>query len=142
LPSIRRLLVVAGTILTLTVLAASVSASSDKVFHLDKTCASGVLCTVVSSEFKPIAPGTDITYVNSDPWNGLAYPTINIGNGSTTGVCDWNQPAGPVLAKCTFNGGTGRLSQIRIAVDVTVTGDPNSPTSIWHWDGTYSRGAE
>jgi hypothetical protein len=139
LPSIRKLVLVAGATLVLTTLAVPVAASSDKVFHLDKTCESGVLCTVVSSEFKPIPAGTDITYVNSDPWNGLAYPTIDIGNGSTTGVCDWNQPAGPVLAKCTFEGGTGRLSQINIAVDVTVTGDPNLPTSIWHWDGTYSR---
>jgi hypothetical protein len=137
--TVRALLVAGATIIALSVLAPSVSADSPhhRTFHLDKTCESDVLCTIVSSTFKPFRPGTDVTYVNSDPWNGLAYPTIKIRHGSTTGVCDWNQPPGPVLAKCTFSKGTGRLTGFHLKVDVTVTGDPSLPTSVWHWDGTY-----
>jgi hypothetical protein len=135
--SVGRLLVIGAAILALGGLASSVSAASPKEFHLDKTCTSDVLCTIQSSDFPAIPAGTDITYVNSDPWIGLAYPTIVVSHGSTTGVCDWNQPGPVVLAKCTFATGTGRLNQFHLAVDVTVTGDPNSPTSAWHWDGTY-----
>lgn len=129
--SIRSMLAVALATFALTALAPSAAASLDKAFHLDKTCVSDVLCTIVSSEFRAIPAGTDVTYVNSDPWNGLAYPTIVVRNGSTTGVCDWNQPAGPVLAKCTFGAGTGRLTQFHLTVDVTLTGD------LWQWDGQY-----
>jgi hypothetical protein len=136
--SLRRLVVVVATIVALTVLVPSASAASSKDFHLDKTCVSNFLCTVVSSEFKAIPAGTDITYtVNGDGSDGLAFPTIVVSNGSTTGVCDWNHPAGPVLAVCTFAAGTGRLTQFNLTVDVSVTGDPNSADSIWHWDGTY-----
>ena len=114
------------------VFALSASASSQKPFHLKKTCVSNVLCTVVTSSFKAIPGGTDITYVNAP--DGIAYPTIEVRNGSTTGVCNWNQPAGPVLAKCTFGTGTGRLTQFHLAVDVTFNG------TYWFWDGTYWMG--
>lgn len=108
------------------------SAASPKAFHLNKTCVSSSLCTIVSSDFKAIPAGTDITYtVTGDGSNGLAYPTIVVRNGSTTGVCNWNQPPGPVLAKCTFGTGTGRLTQFHLAVDVTSDG------TYWFWDGTY-----
>ncbi len=101
-----------------------------KEFALTKTCASDFLCTVQSSSFKAIPAGTDITYLyGADP--SLAYPTITVGNGSTTGVCDWNQPGPVVLAKCTFGTGTGRLSDFHLEVAVSVVGD------VWHWDGTY-----
>jgi hypothetical protein len=130
--SVRSLVVVATTIFAFSVLASSVSAASPKNFHLNKTCVSNFLCTVVTSDFKAIPAGTDITYtVTGDGSDGLAYPTIVVRNGSTTGVCDWNQPAGPVLAKCTFGTGTGRLTQFHLAVDVTFDG------TYWFWDGTY-----
>lgn len=116
----------------------SAADAARKPFHLDKTCASDVFCTIASSDFDALPAGTDITYVKSDPWIGLAYPTIVVAGGSTTGVCDWNQPPGSVLAKCTFQTGTGELSQFNLAVDVTVTGDPASPDAVWHWDGDYS----
>ena len=95
-----------------------------------------------TSSFDVLAPGTDITYTfdASDPWDGLAFPAIAVRNGTTTGVGDWNQPGPTVLAKCVFDAGTGRLTQFHLAVDVTVTGDPNSPNSVWHWDGTYTFG--
>jgi hypothetical protein len=118
----------------------SADAAARKAFHLDKTCASDLLCTIASSDFDAMPAGTEITYMESDPSIGLAYPTIVIAGGTTTGVCDWNQPPGAVLAKCTFQTGTGELSRFNLVVDVTVTGDPASPDAIWHWDGTYSLG--
>lgn len=120
----------------------SVTPSADsaprKTFHLDKTCASGLLFTIASSDFDAMPAGTEITYLQSDPWIGLAYPTIVIAGGTTTGVCDWNQPPGAVMAKCTFQSGTGELSKFNLVVDVTVTGDQACPDAVWHWDGTYS----
>jgi hypothetical protein len=131
--SVRSLaLVVVTTVLMLSVLASFASASSQKPFHLKKTCVSNVLCTIVSSSFSGFTQGTDITYVIGA--GGLAYPSIVTRNGSTTGVCDWNQPAGPVMAKCTFGTGTGRLTQFHLAVDVTFDG------TYWFWDGTYWMG--
>jgi hypothetical protein len=130
--SIRILVLAVAAILALTALAPSVSAGSRKAFHLNKTCESNVLCTITWDSFKAIPAGTDVTYVNSDPWNGLAYATIAVPNGRTTGVCDWNQPPGPVLAKCTFSSGSGRLTQFHLAVDVTV-----DASNVWHWDGWY-----
>ena len=131
--SVRSLAVVAATaVLMFSALASSAAGSSQKSFHLMKTCVSNVLCTVVSSSFKAIPGGTDITYVNAP--GGLAYPTIVVRNGSTTGVCNWNQPPGPVLAKCTFGTGSGRLTQFDLAVDVTFNG------TYWFWDGTYWMG--
>lgn len=138
--SVRRILVVLGTIAALTALAPSVSASSHKNFHLDKTCESQILCTIVKSNFKPFTKGTQVTYTfdSSDPWDLLAFPTIVVRHGSTTGVCDWNQPGTDgVLAICTFSRGTGRLAGFHLSVKVTVTGDPNLAKSVWHWDGTY-----
>jgi len=48
-----------------------------------------------------------------------------------TCASDVNQPAGPVLAKCTFGSGSGRLTQFHLAVDVTFDG------TTWFWDGQY-----
>jgi hypothetical protein len=130
--SVRRLMLVAAAVLAFSALAPSVSAGSHKAFHLEKTCVSNVLCTVTSDTFKAIPGGTDVTYVwdTTRPW--LAYPTIVVRNGSTTGVCDWDQPGPTVLAKCSFGTGTGRLTQFHLSVDVSVDAD-----SVWHWDGWY-----
>ena len=128
--SVRRLLVVAATVVALTILVPSASAASHKAFYLDKTCSSDVLCTVQVSDFKAIPQGTDISYAPG-PASGLVYATIVVKNGSTTGVCDWNQPGPVVLAKCTFDTGTGRLTQFHLAVDVTFDG------SDWFWNGWY-----
>ena len=59
MPSVRRLLVVAATIGALTMLAPMASASSQKAFHLTKVC-DDTGCTVTSSSYKAIPPGTRI----------------------------------------------------------------------------------
>ena len=128
--SVRRLLAAAAAILALTLAIPSVSAASHTSFYLDKTCSSDVLCTVQHSDFKAIPPLTDISYAPG-PAAGLVLATIVVKNGSTTGVCDWNQPGPVVLAKCTFDTGTGRLTLFHLAVDVTTDGQN------WFWNGWY-----
>ena len=125
-----RILVVATALLALAVLVPTVSAASPKAFHLTKTCVSDVLCTVVTDTFRAIPTGTDVTYTWASP--SIAYPTIAVSNGSTTGVCDWNQPGPTILAICTFGTGSGRLTQFHLVVDVSVDAD-----NVWHWDGWY-----
>jgi hypothetical protein len=134
--SVRRLLVVAGAILALTLAVPSVSASSPRSFHLDKTCAAdaseplGYVCTVQHSDFKWFPPGTKVHYTSQNPAGNVVQATIRIPNGSTSGACVWSTA---VNAVCTFNTGTGRLSQFHLRVVVTA----NAAVSIWYWDGWY-----
>ena len=133
--SIKRLLAVMGTIVALTAFAPIASADSSKDFHLDKTCAEdpseplGFFCTVEHSDFKWIPAGTEIHYA-AGPAANAQIATIEIRNGSTTGVCTWSSD---VDAICVFDAGTGRLT--RFNLDVVVTASPDQ--SIWYWDGVY-----
>lgn len=135
MPSLKRLLVVMGTIVVLTALAPVATAGSSKDFHLDKTCAEdaseplGFFCTVEHSDFKWIPAGTEIHYAAGAADNAQTA-TIEIDNGSTTGVCTWSSD---VDAVCVFSAGTGRLTQFNLEVVVTA----NADASIWYWDGTY-----
>jgi len=134
--SLKRLLVVVATIAALAALVPSVSASSTKAFHLDKTCADapseplGYICTVTHSDFKWIPPGNDIRYLSQNPAGDVVQASITIKNGSTNGVCVWSSPTNAI---CTFSPGTGRLSEFHLEVDVTA----NADQSVWYWDGTY-----
>jgi hypothetical protein len=134
--SIRRLLVVAATVLALTVLVPTAAAASPKAFHLDKTCAAdsseplGYVCTVQHSDFKWFPAGTEVHYTSQNEAGDVVQATIPIKNGSTNGVCVWSSP---VNAVCTFSPGTGRLTQFHLVVVVTA----NADQSIWFWDGTY-----
>ena len=130
--SVRRLLVVAATVVALTILVPSASAASHKAFHLEKTCVSNALCTVLWSNFEAIPQNTEITYTPG-PSAGLVNASIVVSAGSTTGVCDWTHPTGPIQAKCTFDTGTGTLTWFHLAVRVTA----NANGSVWYWDGTY-----
>ena len=142
LQSIKRLFVVAATTaaLALAILPAAAAASA-KGFHLDKTCAEdaseplGFFCTVAHSDFKWIPAGTDIRYAAIPPLdpNLVHAATIAISNGSTSGVCVWSDP---VDAICTFDSGTGRLTDFHLVVVVTA----NADQSIWYWDGSYRFG--
>jgi len=135
---IKRLLVVGATVIALAAAVPSVSAHSHQNFHLDKTCAEdlseplGYFCTVQHSDFKWFPAGTEIHYAAIPPLdpNLVVAATVRIRNGSTTGVCVWSTP---VNAICSFDGGTGRLSQFHLKVDVTA----NADQSVWYWDGTY-----
>ena len=120
--------------------AKSASAASQKPFHLEKTCVvvSKVKnqCEVTSSTFGAIPAGTLITYdTSAGPTAFVA--TIAVKNGSSTGQCNILAAIGdlPKAGTCTFESGTGRLTQFHLAVAVTrsTTADWNP----WFWDGTY-----
>ncbi len=123
--SIKRLLAVMGTIIALTVLAPVASAGSPREFHLDKTCADdaseplGFFCTVEHSDFKWIPAGTEIHYA-AGPADNAQIATIEIKNGSTTGICTWSSDVDGI---CVFDAGTGRLSQFKLDVVVTASAD-------------------
>jgi hypothetical protein len=128
--SLRRLVVVGATVMALSVLVPSASAASQGAFHLEKTCidtTTGSLCTVTSSSFKWIPVGTEITYDGSGGYSHLVA-TINVKNGSATGVCDISALPG----SCNFDMGTGRLTQFHLNSAVTYDG-----SKYWFWDGTY-----
>jgi len=71
----------------------------------------------------------------SGPTANTQIATIEIRNGSTTGVCTWSSD---VDAVCIFSAGTGRLTQFNLEVVVTAIAD----ASVWYWDGTYWFGSE
>jgi hypothetical protein len=129
-------LVVAAAIFALTLAVPSVSASSQKAFHLDKSCAAdaseplGYVCTVQHSDFKWIPAGTEVHYTSQNAAGDVVQATITIKNGSTNGVCVWSSA---VNAVCTFSPGTGRFSQFHLRVVVTA----NTDASVWFWDGWY-----
>lgn len=138
--SVRRLVVVVATIVAFTVLVPSVSAASPKAFHLEKTCVTLSptvhQCQVTSSTFKAIPVGTLITYDTT--FGPTAFvATIAIKNGSATGHCNILAAIQDVTkaGTCTFDEGTGRLTQFHLTVAVTrsatVTLNP------WFWDGWY-----
>ena len=144
--SIKRSLLVMGTIIALMALAPIASAdahgaflSDHRPFHLDKTCAGdsseplGYICTVQHSDFKWIPAGTQVHYLSQD--GNVVQVRIEIKNGSTDGACTWSSD---VDAICVFDHGTGRLTGFHLEVVVTASADQ----SIWYWDGTYWFGHE
>lgn len=132
--SIKRLVVVMGTILALMSFAPVASAGSQHEFHLDKTCGPdpseplGYVCTIQHSTFKWIPAGTKVHYLSQA--GNVVQATIGIGNGTTNGACTWSSA---VDAVCVFDAGTGRLTQFNLEVVVSFDAD----TSLWYWDGTY-----
>ena len=134
--AIKRLLAVMGTIVALMTLAPAASAGSQHDFHLNKTCGPdaseplGFVCTIQHADFKWLPAGTKVHYTSANATFDVVQATISIKNGSTDGECVWSTP---VNAVCTFEPGTGRLSQFHL--EVVVNFDPD--TSLWHWDGTY-----
>jgi hypothetical protein len=133
--SIKRLIAVVGAIVALAVLVPVASAGTHKDFHMDKTCTEdsseplGFFCTVQHSDFKWMPEGTEIHY-DVGPADNAQTVTIEIENGSASGVCTWSSD---VNAVCVFDAGTGRLTQFTLDVVVTASADQ----SIWYWDGTY-----
>ncbi|CAN5632114.1 hypothetical protein BH23CHL7_BH23CHL7_15140 [soil metagenome] len=133
--SIRSLIVVAATVLTIS--GCSAAADTPKPFKLDKTC-DEVGCTIVSSDLAAIPVGTLITYTQiGDGSTQQSNATFTTMDGSASGFCDFNYDGKPLAAQCTFLSGTGALTGFHLVADVTLTGDGASPDSVWHWEGTY-----
>ena len=133
--SLHRLVVAGATIIALTAVVPSVSATSQKAFHLEKVCDTATHCVVTSSSFKAIPAGTEITYSGPDANHLTAVITVK--NGTATGQCaigslvGYGNPSRPAM--CTFATGTGRLTQFHLRVMVSTTAQYNP----WYWDGTY-----
>jgi hypothetical protein len=137
--SVRSLLVVAATILAVSACtAASPAADAHKAFQLDKTCDPEVGCTIVSSDLESIPVGTLIRYTPiGDGSTRQSNATFVVENGSASGFCDFNHDGKPLAAQCTFLSGTGALKGFHLIADVTLSGDPELPATVWHWNGTY-----
>jgi hypothetical protein len=140
--SIRSLLVVVATALSLTVLAPSVAAStSPNALHLVKECsgftgAPGSYCTFTSSNLAAIPIGSKAVYYGPELGaNGhiSSKVVLRAGKGNTaTGWCLVDGATGN--GACAFWSGTGKLHGFRAVVQVSV--DP--ATGLWYWDGVYS----
>ena len=138
------LVAVAALTLALSVGAASVSASSERIraLHVTKECseytgAAGSFCTITSSNLGRIKVGSRVYY---DQPAGI--PTglldtnvvLDAGDGNrAVGRCTVDLTTG--LGLCTFSDGTGRFAGFNARVQVS---PPSSAADDWHWEGTYS----
>lgn len=144
--SVRSLAVILGAVLSLTVLAPSVAASSSpKALHLVKECsgftgAPGSFCTFTSSDLDAIPIGSTATYYGPELGaNGVISSKVVLRAGAgntTTGWCQVSLSGATPTGACAFWFGTGRLHHFRAVVQVSV--DP--ATGLWYWDGVYSLG--
>jgi hypothetical protein len=142
--SIRRLIVVAGTIGALTFLVPSVSASSPLgEVHLTKTCPTwtgeiGSTCTVQTAS-GPIPVGTVATYYGPifGPVVSSAVILTTPSGATATGHCTlvWRPELSgdDGFGTCTFVGGTGSLAGFH--ANLKITDHPD--TLVTNWDGTY-----
>jgi hypothetical protein len=133
--SIRRILVVVGTILAIALIAPTAGASSARGFHVVKDCA-GLSCTITSSSYRAIPAGSVINYSENE--DGSLTAVISGPHGTATGRCD----LAPIFTtgdpgECVFSSGTGTLTPFHLDVAVT-TGD----FVTWYWDGSYWLGAD
>jgi hypothetical protein len=141
--SVRRLIVVAGTIGALTFLVPSVSASSPLgEVHLTKTCPTfetTATCVVQTAPSGPIAVGTVATYFG--PLFSPVFSTVVVlttPDGSTaTGHCTliWRPEltGEDGFGTCVFVSGTGSLAGFHATLKITDHPD----TLVTNWDGTY-----
>ena len=117
-------------------------ASPSKALHVTKECSeylgqAGQFCTIVSSNIAAIEPGMKVVYLSDLGGNGVLDTDIVLSagtSGTAAGhvVLDTNTLQGRV----TFSGGTGKFTQFRADVDVSL----DMRTGLWHWDGTYRHG--
>ena len=137
--SVRRLLVVAATVVALTILVPSASAASPLgEIHIAKTCSptfpTDPTCTVQISTSGPILVGTVGHYLGplfGSPLLSSEVLLVTPDGGTATGHCTLSFRTG--LGTCTFARGTGSLAGFHANLDVTFHFD----TGWTNWDGTY-----
>ena len=143
--SLRMLLLVAGTMAALTVLAPTVSAAPgghhDRAIHIEKVCnLEGTACTVTKSNYGPIRAGSTITYEGTS-FDALVA-TVHARHGTAIGDCDIS----PIFAddpgpgRCTFTSGTGALKRFDVTFAVSFVELFGDGTSLWFWDGSIATG--
>ena len=136
------LVAVAAVSLAATASAALRPAAATKALHVTKECSeyfgnAGEFCSITSSSIAAIEPGMKVVYLSDLGGNGVLDSDIVLSSGrsgTATGhvVLDTHTLQGRV----TFAGGTGKFTQFRADVDVSL----DRTTGLWHWDGTYSYG--
>jgi hypothetical protein len=140
--SIRALVVLACTILLVTILApAAFAASTPHPVHLVKDCSaySGdnpSLCTVSASDLGAIPVGTKVWYTGPVLTNDYFLSSnvrLEAGNDATaTGYCIFDARATESTGLCTFWAGTGALLGFTAILHVTI-----DDLGEWHLDGDY-----
>jgi hypothetical protein len=117
----------------------STSALRTGTLHMTKECSehtgeAGAFCTIDSSNFEAIPPGSKVVYAEAVTADGGLDCDIDVRtpNGDTAHghvVLDGATQTGTV----TLAGGTGALATIDAELTVAPLGEPN-----YSWDGPYS----
>jgi hypothetical protein len=138
--SSRRLLVVAGAILALTLSTLSVSASSSlHELHMIKNCSTDTgiaptYCTVAASSLRAIPVRAKVWYLGPVLTNAYFLSSnikIDAWHGNTaTGYCQVDAKDSSGI--CTFWKGTGTLTGFHAVLHVSI-----DSKGLWHWDGSY-----
>jgi len=102
--------------------------------HVTKECSQvQPVCTILTSNVKAIEVGSKILYLQPDQIGTLAGSPVVLdppgpGNNKASGNCSLAR------GRCTFSGGTGKVTTFKADVAVSF----NSDEGLFHWDGTYS----
>ena len=138
--SVRNLLVVIATVLALTGLAASVTASTPNTLTIVKDCTVGFTgkvggyCTITESNLAAIPAGSRVNYygpvVGSSVFISSSAVISNGAANTATGYCQVDLLSGEGL--CTFWKGTGTLTGFHAVINGSAESAPR-----YHWDGRY-----
>ena len=140
--SVRRIVVLACTVVAIAAFAPAVSANSTPMpIHLTKDCSTydgeiPSLCTILSSDLSLLPSGTKVWYQGPILTNNY-FLSSNMLLESTTGAtasgyCIFDARAIARAGLCTFWTGTGSLSGFTAILHVTI-----DDAGTWHLDGEY-----
>lgn len=140
--SARMLIVLAGTLLAVTILApVATAAPATREIHLVKDCSTYTgdnpsLCTISGSDLGAIPVGTKVWYrgpVLTNVYFLSSNVTLEEDDGSAaTGYCIFDARATESTGLCTFWAGTGALTGFTAILHVTI-----DDVGVWHLDGEY-----
>jgi hypothetical protein len=138
--SARLFVVVAVAILTLTMSAATTSASTTlHTLHLTKDCATNTgiaptYCVIAASNLRALPVRAKVWYLGPVLNNAYFLSSnikIDAWHGNTaTGYCQADAQTSTGL--CTFWKGTGTLTGFHAVLKVSI-----DAKGLWHWDGSY-----
>jgi hypothetical protein len=141
--SVRRLLMVAGTIMALVGAVPTASADSPRSgdLHLTKDChgytgLAGSSCVITSSSLQAIPVGSRVVYASALGATAVdSDVTLVAGPGNSAfGHCSFDLVK--MVGGCSFLGGTGTFTRFHASLDTTFLAP-----KVWHLDGTYWFGA-
>lgn len=123
----------------------SATSRQSNVLRVTKDCTlytgrAGDTCTVTSSTFNAIKPGSTITYASGAAANGFLDTDIVIDPPGRSGHMAFGHCSLDLVTgdgRCTLSGGTGKFEDVSASVVVSHLGGPN-----YGWEGTYSVGSK